>query len=59
MKPNKNVSREFAKNTIQTVFLPYALIPNIIIMGKNFNDYPYNKSISEVLNAKAPSHRLR
>lgn len=28
--------------------------PNILIMG-DFNDYPHNKSISEVLGAKAPS----
>ena len=28
--------------------------PNILIMG-DFNDYPHNKSISEILGAKAPS----
>lgn len=31
--------------------------PNVIIMG-DFNDYPYNKSISEVLNASKPGNTI-
>ncbi len=31
--------------------------PNILIMG-DFNDYPHNKSISEILDAKVPTEHL-
>ena len=31
--------------------------PNVIVMG-DFNDYPYNKSISEVLNASRPGNTI-
>jgi len=52
-EPSRILAASFLKNYSDSLFL-VRTHPNILIMG-DFNDYPHNKSISEVLGAKAPS----
>ena len=52
-EPNRMFAASLLKHYTDSLFT-VRTHPNIIIMG-DFNDYPSNKSISEVLNAKAPS----
>lgn len=52
-EPSRILAASFLKHYSDSLFL-VRIHPNILIMG-DFNDYPHNKSISEVLGAKAPS----
>nr|WP_321335169.1 endonuclease [uncultured Bacteroides sp.] len=51
-EPNRIRVAETLKAAVDSLFLIRAY-PKIIIMG-DFNDYPYNKSISKILEAVAP-----
>ena len=52
-EPSRILAASFLKHYSDSLFL-VRTHPNILIMG-DFNDYPHNKSISEVLGAKAPT----
>jgi predicted extracellular nuclease len=52
-EPNRIFAASCLKHYTDSLFA-VRTHPNILIMG-DFNDYPHNKSISEILGAKAPS----
>lgn len=56
-EPNRLQAAETLRSAVDSLFA-LRIEPRIIIMG-DFNDYPDNKSISQVLNAKSPEKPIQ
>lgn len=55
-EPNRLYAASLLRHCVDSV-MTYRQNPKILIMG-DFNDYPYNRSITQALGAKAPSLHL-
>ncbi len=55
-EPYRIIVAGVLKNIVDSI-MQIRVTPRILIMG-DFNDYPNNKSIRQVLGAKAPSHNM-